>query len=376
MPFLSDVLGQAENQITNTIQGQSNSVKTAVGIVENNARNTLANTASNVVSNGIKATEGAAVNAFNAVASGNISGALSALNPANLASSALSGLGSLSSISLSEPGNVAPISGTGGITPGDPLNGALARADPLLNFLWYCQLPVVSFQAGSGPASPGVTNTGNSLSSFVSGLIGGALSSPLGGAISASNSAQLPWYYVEEATAPFRQFQPTTIFRDGRERHYPSKYTVGGLRLGIYADTENVGIQYLQAWNNAIIQPFTSSSLALGGGWGRPSGYKLPIYIYLLDVTKSVLAIIQYTECWPTAIQDYSLGSSSSERIVNHVDFSVGDVFINLMNVPPNLLTSIVNNVASNALNSVINTGANLVQSAAKSAANTISSFF
>lgn len=364
MPFLSDIVGQAENQITNNVTGSVNSVKNAVSIVENNIQNTAANTAANAVNGGIRAAVGAASGAVNNLLSGNLSGAVSSLNPANIASSALSGLGSFSSsANLSDPGQVAQVSSSGGVTPGDPLAGALARPDPMLNFLWYCQLPVITTTAGTGQAASGVSSISNSLSSFVSGLLGSSpLSGPLGGAQSSANSSQLPWYYVEEATCPFRQFQNVSIFRDGRERHYPSKYTVNNMRLGIYADVGNVSIQYLQAWNNAILQPFTSSSLELGGGFGRASGYKLPIYIYLLDVDKSVLAILQYTECWPMTIQDYNMGSSSSERILNHVDFSVGDVFINLMNVPASITQALVN-TAGNIIGSATSAATNLLGS-------------
>lgn len=383
MPFLQDVVGQAENQIkNNSITGTVNSVKNAVGIAESNIKNTLANGAANAVNTGVKSVAGAAATALNQALAGNVAGAISSLNPATLASSALSGLGSFSSsLNLSDPGQVAAISGTGGVNPGDALNGALARPDPLLSFLWYCQLPVVGAPAGSqGPAASGVASITNSISNLVSSVLGqSSLASPLGGAQVSASSSQLPWYYVEEASCPFRNFDTASIFRDGRQRHYPNKYNVANLRLGIYADVANTSIQYLQAWNNAILSPFASTNLQTGGGWGRAAGYKLPIYVYIIDVTKSTLAIIQYTECWPVSMADYGLNSGSSDRIINHVEFSVGDVFINLMNIPPDLTALLVNNPLSNAVNGIVGNGlnaiTNVVHTASAGAVNSVFDF-
>jgi hypothetical protein len=75
----------------------------------------------------------------------------------------------------------------------------------------------------------------------------------------------------------------------------------------------------------------------------------------LLDPTNNVMALIEYTECWPTSIDQYSLDSGTSTRIVNHVNFSVGDVFINLMGVSPNFAQSILTNPLNNAITSTIN---------------------
>jgi hypothetical protein len=270
------------------------------------------------------------------------------LTPQNLLNSGLSLLnGTGSSAALSTPGTVSQLSNNGGIVPGDSLAGANARPDPLLSFTWYAQLPVIS---------PGSTQTasGSSATSILQNLATAAISplqSAMGGSIAQSSSAQLPWYYVEEANCPFRRYETKSIFREGRDRHYPSKYAVDDLRLSIYMDSQNNAFQYLQAWNNAMITPFAATASAtMGGGWGRPIDYKLPIYIYMLDVQNNVLAIIEYVECFPTVIDSYALDSGSSNRIVSHVNFSVGDVFVNLMGVSIAFVQSIINNPTNNAI--------------------------
>uniref|UniRef100_UPI0037049E0B hypothetical protein n=1 Tax=Vibrio cidicii TaxID=1763883 RepID=UPI0037049E0B len=84
--------------------------------------------------------------------------------------------------------------------------------------------------------------------------------------------------------------------------------------------------------------------------------YKKPIFVYLLDVTNSVVAVIEYVECWPMSVEQYTLESGASTRIVNRVTFSVGDVFINLANVSSDLISEVVFNAGQSLVNGVVNT--------------------
>lgn len=279
-------------------------------------------------------------------------------SPGSIATSVLAGLGSTtggSSSVLSAPGTYGIPSYNGGTTPPNPLGGASARPDPLQSFLWYCQMPVV--MPGTSQSTIGATANSviNSLVNTAVNSVSPTLGSVMGGGVFTGTSAQLPWYYVEEASCPFRRYDVKTIFREGRDRKYPSKYSVDDLRLSIYADSQNNAFQYIQAWNNNIITPFSATtSTTAGGGWGRPSDYKKTIFIYILDPTTNVLAILEYTECWPTSVDQYSLDSGTSTRIVNHVNFSVGDVFVNLLGVSSSFVAGIVANTASNVITSSI----------------------
>jgi hypothetical protein len=366
--FLANAVSNAEQQFTaqtsNIVNGTVNGVVSGVKGAVQNALKGVSNVTgaiNNSIKTGINSVVGAAADAI----TGNFSGAASILEnaPQNIFSSALSGLGGSAGASavLSSPGTSGSPSSNGGVDPTNPLGGINARPDPMQSFLWYCQLPVIS--PGTSQSLIGATANSviNGLSNALSGALNG-LGSSLGGTVYTASSAQLPWYYVEEASCPFRRYDVKTIFREGRDRKYPSKYSVDDLRLSIYADSQNNAFQYLQAWNNNILTPFSAtSSTTSGGGWGRPSDYKKPIYIYLLDPTNNVLALVEYTECWPTSIDQYSLDSGSSTRIVNHVNFSVGDVFINLMGVSPNLSASVIANTANNAITSTINSFGSLV---------------
>jgi hypothetical protein len=367
--FLANAVSNAEQQFTaqtsNIINGTVNGVVSGVKGAVQNALNTGVSNVTGAINNSIKTGINSVVGAAADAITGNFSGAASILEsaPQNIFSSALSGLGGSAGASavLSSPGTSGSPSSNGGVDPTNPLGGINARPDPMQSFLWYCQLPVIS--PGTSQSLVGATANSviNGLSNALSGALNG-LGSSLGGTVYTASSAQLPWYYVEEASCPFRRYDVKTIFREGRDRKYPSKYSVDDLRLSIYADSQNNAFQYLQAWNNNILTPFSAtSSTTSGGGWGRPSDYKKPIYIYLLDPTNNVLALVEYTECWPTSIDQYSLDSGSSTRIVNHVNFSVGDVFINLMGVSPNLSASVIANTANNAITSTINSFGSLV---------------
>jgi hypothetical protein len=366
MSFLSDAVSQAEHQIKANALGQVNSYKSGVKGAVQNAKNVFASGISGAINNTSKAAVGSVLGAATDLLTGNVSGALSALAnaPQNILTSALSGLGGQAagaSAVLSAPGTVGQMSGNGGVNMGNSLGGAQARTDPLLSFCWYAQLPVIT--PGTAQQATNAAST-SVLANLASTTLSGILGSAMGGGIATSNAAMLPWYYVEEASLTFRQFNAKSIFREGRDRHYPDKYSVDPLRLAIYGDSDNTALTYLQAWNNAIITPFNASSAStMAGGWGRASDYKRPIYIYLLDVTKNVLAIVQYTECWPTSVAEYSLDSGTSTRVVNHVTFSVGDVFVNLMGVSPDVTANVLSNTANNVLTSTITQFAGTVTS-------------
>lgn len=356
MSFLSDAVSQAEQQITTNTRGQIASVQSGITGAIANVRNTAVSGVVGAANNTVKSALGSVVGAAGDLLTGNVSGALSSLAnaPANAFSAAISGLGGLASSgsTLSSPGTVFQSSSNNGINPGFDLAGASSRSDPMLAYTWYAQMPVIT--PGSNQTAANATSS-SILANLGTTLLSG-LTSALGGSISTSNAAQLPWYYVEQATLPFRTFEAQHIFREGRPRSYPTKYSVGNLRLGIYADSSNVALTYLQAWQNAIITPFSANLASqMGGGWGRPSDYKFPIFVYLLDVTTNVLAIVEYTECWPTNVSSYSMESGNSNRIVNEVTFEVGDVFVNLVNAGSILPGSVLANSANNAITATIN---------------------
>jgi hypothetical protein len=392
MSFLTDAVGNAEQQFkaqtSNIVTGTANGIVSGAKGAVSNALNTGVSNVTGAINNTIRTGINSVVGAASDALKGNLSGAVNDIlaAPQNIFSSALSGLGGAAGASavLSAPGTTGQPSSNGGVDPTNPLGGANARPDPMQSFMWYCQLPVIS----PGTSQSIIGATANSViqglqSAFSSALNG--LGSSLGGSVYTSSSAQLPWYYVEEASCPFRRYDVKTIFREGRDRKYPSKYSVDDLRLSIYADTQNNAFQYLQAWNNNILTPFSAtSSTTSGGGWGRPSDYKKPIFIYLLDPTNQVLALLEYTECWPTSIDQYSLDSGTSTRIVNHVNFSVGDVFINLMGVSPSFVQGIIASPLNNAITSTINslgstitnTASNLFQRGTSSISSAASSLF
>ncbi|QRE00346.1 tail fiber protein [Burkholderia phage BCSR5] len=358
MSFLNDIIGNAKQQVKSQVDGQVRGVQSAVNGVIQNAKNEINNrvsgTVSNVLNQGINSAVGAAMDALN----GDWQGALGKVTsaPQDIFGAAIQGLGGNS---IFNPGQIigvdSPASGSGGVPLGHALLGAQARADPMMSYCWYAQLPVIGSSSPISNASSGLlAGLGNAaVGSLTAGLPGipGQIVSTIGGSVfggsvaAVQGAVELPWYYVEEANMPFRQFGTRSIFREGRDRHYADKYSVDNLRLGIYADCNNVALSYLQAWHNQVLKPFSASSAAtMGGGFGRPIDYKKSINIYLLSVIRQELAIIQYTECWPVNIDALSLNSGASDRLTYQVNFSVGDVFMNILPVDGAMVQGVVNN--------------------------------
>lgn len=370
MPFLSvqDVVGREVQAVKNIKTDVVNSVTSGAKIVVGNATNQVLNTVNNVAQRGVNAALGAAVSAGTSLLTGDLAGAKAALNPTSIVGQALGGvLGSNSPGSAIEPGYSFTSSSSGGVTPGDALNGALARPDPMLTYLWYVQLPVVGAPAGG--TGGGVNSASNSLNSLVSSILGTPqLKGGMGGAQTSNSNNQLPWYYVEEADCPFRNFQLNSVFRDGRKRHYPGQYTVSNLKLGFYMDVDNNSANYINAWMNTILQPYTAATLNTAGNFGRATGYKYPVYVYLIDSTKDTLITLEYTECFPVNPSNWTLTSKSgTDRLITTVDFSVGDVFVNMAQIPSSLTSLLVNNALTNTvtagINSAFSAGANAVMS-------------
>lgn len=313
MALLKNVLSQAQQQIKNDARGGVEAIKTGVKNQVQAQVNNVRNAARGAVDNAVRAGVSGVLGAAGSVLSGDLSGAGRQLMniPGNMAgaagnavSGALRSLGITSGSTLSGGVEYLSVSsGPGGIPYGDALAGIMTRADPLHAYNWFCDLPQVN---ANGYA------------------------------------ASLPWYYVEEATIPFRQFETRQVYREGRYKHYPGKYNVDSLRLAIYLDSDNTSLNYWQTWQNAILQPFNkATATSLGGGYRPPSQFKKDISFFLLDVRRQQIVNILYTECWPQQIDAFNLQSATSERLIGQVTLSVGDVFVNLLNMGNTNMTGI-----------------------------------
>lgn len=281
-------------QISSSFRGSSNAAgRDIAGIVPGAIRNII-----NPITAGTQQAISGALRGVNQAASqamhGDFSGALS-----SLASTPQSLINTLSSTFGLSRGGTLRGPGPQGASPGNSLAGAIARGDPQLSFCWYAIMPDVT---------------------------------PIGG-----TPESLPWYFVEEANPPFRTFETRSIFHEGHNKHYPSTYSVDSLRLALYADSTNVAMNYLQAWNGALLAPTTAANAeAASGLYGRPvssagtTGYKKTIQIFLINPAKERLVKLEYIGCWPQSVDAYSLDSASSTRVINHVTFSVDDVFTTL----------------------------------------------
>ena len=402
--FIQGAVGDSIARLQNDIKSIPRSLSSGLQGVVQNATNQATGAVRGAVNNAINTGMNAAMQAAIQGIKGNGTAAVETLlsAPQSILNNAISGLfgESASSISLSGPLQVPGASSTAssanGVAPNDGLKGIQARSDPLLSFCWYCEMPQVpSFNINSAAlesqTSSLITDTALQLGSSLPGAFGlDTLSVNLpgslgGGGEDSVNPTQgtytgLPWYFVEEASLPFRTFQTRSIFREGRERHYPDKYSVDNLTCSIYADSANEALNYLLAWNSGILRPFTASnSPTEGGRFGRPSDYKQVIRFYVLSVAKQQVAIIEYTECWPVSMEPLGMNSDEATRLVYRVNFSVGDVFVSTLDVDTSLVQQIAANpqnfpnTIQSAISNVVNAGMDQALSFAR---NQFSSLF
>lgn len=315
MPSLNDLLGKnrlpTPAGVAREIKGQAKAafkstrdeIRNIPGGLAASTTQQIRNASASVVNTGLSAVREAAQKAM----TGDFTGALSRLEmgPSQV-------MGTLSSVfGLSDGGSIG---GTGTGETANTLRGALERADPMLSFDWFCDMPQLTTTAG-------VFNLG--------------------------------WNYIEEATVPFRQWESRSVYAQGRDRHYASKYNVDGLRLTFYAGIDGAALSYLDAWQR-IMLPAADPASAVAGGMGRPGGmygYKKPISIYLIAPDKSQIVRLEYIECWPVNIDALSLDSASSTRLTHQVNFSTGDVFITVLGFNQNEAgTSLLQQLTSGAV--------------------------
>lgn len=312
-----DILKNATQQVKTEVTGASNRAKNAAN---NTVHNVEVNATNTVVSAGVRGVTGAAA----ALMQGDPAGALTKLT--NVPNDVLSQVG-FDGGSLLQGGFNA-ISNLAGPAGGNGLAGALARSDPLMAYNWYVELPLLS-----PPDRP---------------------------------PTSLQWYYVEECTLPSRAYEPRSIFQEGRHRHYVKSYSLDGLRLGFYLDEGGTSLSYLKAWEDCIVYPATAQNYRTnGGGFGRPSDYRKPIRVILLNASKRLVVMFELVECWPTNLDALSLMSGQSERLIGQVSFSVGDVFPTFYAINDNFFSSLVGQAASTVFSSISSAITKLPQSTA-----------
>lgn len=315
MPSINDLLAKAKlatplsvassvrNQFASALKGTSNEVRNQVSSAIRATSNEIRNIPSQIGQAGAAQVKGAVSSAVNVGVTDIRSAAVKALRGdfsgalTTLAQGPQDVMGQFGAAFGLNSGGSSVLGSNQGVV--NTLQGALGRTDPMMSFQWYCELPTVT---------------------------------PIGGA-----PVALDWSYIEEASPSFRNYDVRQIYGSGRNRKVAGTYNVDNLRLNFYADIGNKSIQYLLAWDGAVLAPFSSTNVTVGGGFGRPSDYWKPIRLYLVDSAKAVILMLEYIECWPTNLDSLQLDSQSSTRLTYNVNFSVGDVFMTAFGVNNNV---------------------------------------
>ncbi len=330
---LSAQVSAAQNALVSKVSLTASNISN----LKSSAINSVLGNTGNLVTGVANAGLNGAVNTASALLAGNPAGVTSAISGALnsgissiggsanglLQSAGLSSVSSALGLSSFEPATV--YSSNNGVSEGDAYAGITARADPLLSFRWYCELPMVGTVFGQ---------------------------------------SSLPWYYVEETNVPWRSFEDRGVYREGRSKKYATKYNINDLTLGVYVDGAGLSLGYFLNWHNQILQPWDRTDDKLGsGGYLGAQGYKKDVQIVILDVANTPIFQFTMVDCWPKNIEDLRLVSNSSDRLIAQVVLSVDDVIVTqiggavpgLLSMVPGLLNSAAQGVMGMLANSSSN---------------------
>lgn len=170
-----------------------------------------------------------------------------------------------------------------------------SRSDPLLNHLWFALPPNVS-------------------------------------------GVSLPWYYIEEFTAPFRSFDVLTQYRAGKMFHFAGQHSISNLSVRFYDDSTGKVGRYLEAWRRTVLNADGTYNYP-----GGSNGYKKNFEVVVLDVTKfGQVYQFKFIGCWPTTAEPFNLSSATSERLISAQEFACDEVEITVRNFPPFSLIGII----------------------------------
>ena len=295
-----------KNQVTTNIRGEFNQQVKAIGSQVRGEVQGIQKAISGSISgtaNAATAAVGKSIsNAVSQAFSGNFSGAVGSLAsaPANAlsgATAALKGspLGKL--FGLGDKDKLALTTTTDDL--GNTLRGIQGRPDALLSFQWYCMPPPIL-------SSEGI-------------------------------NFKLPWSYVEGAQLPFRQFETTSIRKNGKPVKYLSgDYSVDDLNLTIFADMGVEAIGYILAYQSAQMQAYTPQEEPIyAGGFNTPSEYKRNITFYLVSSDRSVIFTVAYTGFFIKNVSAIQLESGNTTRLAYSLTCSVDDVYFTVGAVDP-----------------------------------------
>lgn len=305
MALFPDIGGTIKSTVRSARNDVSANFKGTVQQARNDIHNTVRGTAMGVAGAGVKGVN----SALSSVMRGDIVGAVDHIaripgDALGTVDRMLGGAFGITSGSTLTGTSSGAGSTSGAFTAYNPIQGAIAREDPMLSFNWYAQPPVLETLYGM---------------------------------------KQLGWNYVEEMTVPFRTKTVNSIHREGAMKHYVSGYTLDNLRVTFYMDEGNKSLDYLQAWDATTIMPISRETYSTGRGLvGLPYKYKRDFELYLVNPARKTLVKITYIGAWVESIDPLGLTSNTSDRLVLSASFKVDDVIIDTFSIDTDLAIQVM----------------------------------
>lgn len=165
------------------------------------------------------------------------------------------------------------------VRPGSVLQRALERPDPLLQWQFYVDMPVIS------------------------GYI-------------------LPDIYVENISFNLPSFNTDDYLRGAKSKHIATEEDTSAISMQVYEDAALTATTYFLAWKTLIKDPATRL-------YNYPKTYKQDITIRVKGLNDADLALFIISGAFVTNINSnqYNFGSDPSERITVNAELSIDDIW-------------------------------------------------
>lgn len=131
-----------------------------------------------------------------------------------------------------------------------------------------------------------------------------------------ANPKAIDWYYIDALQTPSLNFEPQTVFRNGKMQHYAGPVSVNNLDITLYTDASGASMKFASSWFNSV---FDNNS----GNYRLPKDYKKDVYVYLYDAARQTLCEFKFFGCFPTSWGSYSLESASASPIPTTLELTV-----------------------------------------------------
>lgn len=138
----------------------------------------------------------------------------------------------------------------------------------------------------------------------------------IGIVVDRANPGALDWYYIDAIQTPSLNFEPQTVFRNGKMQHYAGPVSVNNLDITLYTDASGAAMKFASSWFGAV---YDNNN----GNYRLPKDYKKDILVYMYDAARQTLCEFKFFGCFPTSWGSYNLESAQANTIPTTMELTV-----------------------------------------------------